>query len=147
MDTIKCINNWVDKRKYLGLSDKWVKFITGVIDVYPGINYPLIKTHKANNPARVITSGCGTPTENLSLFVETYCKVVVDSIECRVKDTAHMLQIVDELNDIGILESDLLVSFDTVNMFPFINNKIGVERVCNKFMQFSEKFDVPVECI
>ena len=61
LDTIKCINEWVDKWKYLGLSDKWVKFITGVIDFNPGINYPLIKTHKVNNPARVITSGCGTP--------------------------------------------------------------------------------------
>ena len=76
--------------------------ITGATEVHPGISYPLIKTHKANNPARVITSGCGTPTEKLSLFVETYCKVVVDSIECRVKDTTHMLQIVDELNDVGI---------------------------------------------
>lgn len=58
-----------------------------------------------------------------------------------------MLQIVDELNDVGILESDLLVSFDIVNMFPSIDNKIGVERVRKKLLQFSEKFDVPVECI
>ena len=144
---MKCINEWVHKWKYLGLSNKWVKFITGVIDVHPGINYPLIKTHKPNNPPRVITSGCGTPTENLSLFVETYCKVVADSMESRVKDTAHMLQIADELNDIGILESDLLVSFDIVYMFPSINNKIGVEWLRNKLMQFSEKFDVPLECI
>lgn len=37
--------------------------------------------------------------------------------------------------------------FDIVNMFPPINNKTGVGRVCNKLMQFSEKLDVPVECI
>ena len=147
LDTIKVIDEWVEKWKDFGLSDKWVKFITGATEVHPGINYPLIKTHKANNPARVITSGCGTPTEKLSLFVETYCKVAVDSIECRVKDTAHMLKIVDELNDVGILESDLLVSFDIVNMFPSIDNKIGVEQVRKKLVQFSEKFDVPVDCI
>ncbi len=97
----------MEKRKHLGLSDTWVKFITGATEVHPGINYALIKTQKANNPVRLSTSGCGIPTENLSLFVETYCKVVVDSIECRVKDRAHMLEIVDELNATGILESDL----------------------------------------
>ncbi len=49
-----------------------------------------------------------------------------------------------ELNATGILESDLLVSFDImVNMFPSINNKIGVERVREKLTQFSGKFDVP----
>ena len=58
-----------------------------------------------------------------------------------------MLKIVDELNDVGILESDLLVSFDIVNMFPSIDNKIGVERVRKKLVQFSEKFDVPVDGI
>ena len=147
LDTFKDIKKWVDKWKHLGLSDKWVKFITGATEFHPGVNYPLIKTHKVNNPARVITSGCGTPTENLSLFVETYWKVVLDSIECRVKDTAHMLEIIDELNDTGITESDLLVSFDIVNMFPSISNKIGVERVRKKLTQFLGKFDLPVECI
>ena len=32
--------------------------------------YGLIKTHKVGNPVRVITSGCGTATENLSIFVD-----------------------------------------------------------------------------
>ena len=107
----------------MGLTDQWVKFITGATKLHPVINYPLIKTHKVNNQARVITSRCGTPTENLSLFVETYCKVVV--VVCRVKDTAHILEIIDELNTTGISESDLLLSFDIVNMFPSINNVIG----------------------
>ena len=32
----------------------------------------LFKTHKENNPARFITSGCGTAIEFLSIFVERY---------------------------------------------------------------------------
>ena len=78
-------------------------------NTHPGINYPLIKTHKADNPAWVITSGCGTPTENLPLFVEKYCKIALDSISCRIRDTTHMLDIVDELNLTGLLEEDFLV--------------------------------------
>ena len=36
--------------------------------------YGLIKNHKDNNPVRVITSGCGTAIEYLSIFVEKYVK-------------------------------------------------------------------------
>ena len=32
--------------------------------------YGLIKTHKVGNPVRVITSVCGTATENISIFVD-----------------------------------------------------------------------------
>ena len=39
-------------------------------DAKPGKNYSLIKTHKPNNPVRLITSGNGTAVKNLSLFTE-----------------------------------------------------------------------------
>ena len=144
---IKLIEDRVDKWRPFGLTERRIKFIFSSTDVNPGTNSLLIKTHKHNNPARGITSGCGTPTENLSLFVEQYCKLVVESIKCRIKDTTHMLGIVDNLNEIGIQEENLLVSFDIVNMFPSINNKIGVERVRKKLMGFSDKYDLPVGCI
>lgn len=54
--------------------------------------------------------------------METYCKVVVDTISCRVQDTGHMLNIIDELNLEGIEDVDLLVSFYIINMFPSIDN-------------------------
>lgn len=138
---------WADKWRPRGLSDKWIDFITSNSSPGPGVNYPLIKTHKPGNPARVITSGCGTPTENLSLFVEKYCKIVVDTIPCRVQDTRHMLNIIDELNLKGVENEDLLVSFDITNMFPSIDNHSGVEKVRHKLNQYAHKIDVPVECV
>ena len=36
----------------------------------PGKMYGKIKTHKTDNPIRVITSGCNTSVEHLSIFVE-----------------------------------------------------------------------------
>ena len=125
-----------------GLSESWIKFITSFGNPHPGVNYPLIKTHKANNPARVITSGCGTPTENLSLFVEKYCKVVVDSIPCRIRDTSHMLNIIDDLNTEGVQNDDLLVRFDITNMFPSIDNKTGIQRVRSKLTIQAHCFDI-----
>ena len=120
---------WVETCKPLGLSENWIKFITLSGSPHPGVNYPLIKTHKTNNPAQVITSGCGTPTENLSLFVEKYCKVVVDFIPCRVRDTPHMLNIFDDSNTEGVQNIDLFVSFDITNIFTSIDNETGIQQV------------------
>lgn len=39
----------------------------------------------------------------------------------------------------------MLVSFDTINMFPSINNKTGVERVRSKLEEVAGQFDLPVE--
>ena len=43
----------------------------------PGKYYGLIKTHKPNNPIRLITSGNGTVVENLSVFTEYFCILVL----------------------------------------------------------------------
>ena len=58
-----------------------------------------------------------------------------------------MLNIIDELNLEGIVDVDLLVSFDIINMFPSIDNQSGVESVRHKLNQYAHKIDVPVECV
>ena len=83
--------------------------------------YGLIKTHRENNPVRVITSGCGTAIEYLSIFVENYLYKEVNKIDSRIKDTPDMLNIIGMINDSNILTEDsVLVSFDFANMFPSI---------------------------
>ena len=64
------INLWV--QKWAGDNDlckTWQKFIKPS-HVASGKIYGLVKTHKDNNPVRVIASVCGTAVENLSIFVE-----------------------------------------------------------------------------
>ena len=51
------------------LDKKWENYIK-FSNTKPGTMYGLVKTHKENNPAKVITSGCGTAVEFLSIFVE-----------------------------------------------------------------------------
>ncbi len=58
-----------------------------------------------------------------------------------------MLDIVDELNLMGLSDEDLLVSFDITNMFPSIDNQTGIERVRCKLSLYAEAFDVPIECV
>ena len=61
--------------------------------------YGLNKTHKENNPARVITSGCGTAIEFLSISVEKYLYKEVHKINSTIKDTSEMLHIIDDVNN------------------------------------------------
>ena len=78
----------------------------------------MYKTHKDGNPIRLLTTGCNTAIENLSRFIEKTCAPLTNNIDARIKDTEHLLQIIDNINTTGLPHNVILVSFDIVNMFP-----------------------------
>ena len=87
--------------------------------------YGMVKTHKADNPVRVITSGCNTVDEKLSILVE---------------------KMIDDINKSVLSENCVLVSFDVVNMFPNIDNESGLLSV--KEALTDSNFDVDsTQCI
>ena len=47
-------------------------------------------------------------------------------LKSRIKDTGHLLEMIDEINTKGIPAATILVSFDVVNMFPNIDNERGI---------------------
>ena len=109
--------------------------------------YDLIKTHKVGNPVRVITSGCGTAIENLSIFVEKCLYSEVLKTESRVKDTPAVLTIIDNLNKSNTLTSDCrLVNFDIINMFRSIDNISGLKAVKSILDARQDQFP-PTDCI
>ena len=63
----------------------------------PSKMYSLVRTHKVNNLVRIITNGCNTAVENLSIFVEKVFYKEVERIPSTIKDTSHMLDIIDNL--------------------------------------------------
>ena len=138
---------WIEKWKRNGvLNDSWSRFIKPSSSI-PGKMYGLVKTHKEGNPARVITSGCGTAIENLSIFVEKCLYSEALNIECRVQDTSEMLTIIDNLNNSNSLTSDCkLVSFDIINMFPSIDNISGLKSMKKVLESRSNQFP-PSNCI
>ena len=91
--------------------------------------YGNIKTHKADNPARVITSGCNTAVEHLSIFVEKVLYGIASELPSRIKETNHMLDIIDDLNNLNLYPESVLVSFDIINMFPTIDDRMGIKSV------------------
>ena len=64
------VNSWISKWTSKGAIDNnWKMFITPTNST-PRKMYGLLKIRKVNNPARVITSGCNTAIESLSIYIE-----------------------------------------------------------------------------
>ena len=109
-----------------------------VKDSTPGKMYGNVKTHKIGNPARVITSGCNKAKENLSILVENVLYDIASELPARIKDTNHMLLIIDNLNSLDLPLNSILVSFNIINAFPNIDNNLGLSSV-KKYLDLCSK--------
>ena len=127
------------------ISEKWKKFMT-LKGSTPGKMYGNVKTHKIGNPTRDITSACNTAIENLSIFVENVIYDFASELLSRVKDTNHMLDISDNLNSLYLSLDSILASFDIINMFPNIDNNLGLSSV-KKYLDLCSKNIPPTICL
>ena len=78
--------------------------------------YDIVKTHKAKNPVCIVTSGCNTVVEKLSILVEKTLYPLADRLNSKIKDAKH----IDNINKSMLSENCVLVSLYVVNMFPNI---------------------------
>ena len=75
--------------------------------------YGNVKTHKVDTPTIVITSGYNTAIENLSIFVGNVLYDIASELPSRIKDTNHMLDIIDNLNFLDLpLNSKILIMIE-----------------------------------
>ena len=122
------VKDWGDKGVEIGeITQPLVDCILNV-NARPGKNYCLIKTHKPNNPIRLITSGNGTAVENLSLFTEYFLHPCVKKEPQILIDTTALLNKATEINNkfSPFPAGTLLVSWDVISMYPSIDNKLGL---------------------
>ena len=102
--------------------------------------------YKEGYPIRLLTTDCNTAIENLSRFIEKICVLLTNNIDARIKDTEHLLQIIDNINANELPNDTILVSFDIASMFPNIDNIKGIEAV--KLAQQNRPSQKPsTECI
>ena len=47
----------------------------------------------------------------------------------RIKDSNHLLDLIDNINSMFLSMNTILISFDIVNMFPNIDSKSGLDAV------------------
>ena len=123
------VNSWREKWHSKNILDnKWKSFIIRSSST-AGKMYGNVKIHKENNPVKVITSGCNTAGENLSIFVENVLFELASELPSRIKDTCHMLEIIDDMNNSNLSSNASLLSFDIVDMFPSIDNNMKIASV------------------
>ena len=84
--------------------------------------------------------------ENLSIFAENVLFELASELPSRIKDTCHMLEIIDDVNKSNLSSNAILVSFDIVNMFPSIDNNMGIASV-RKYLDERECKDLPTDCV
>ena len=126
LEHLKKVMEWVEKWHAKGqITEQWKNFIIKN-EAQPGKNVPLYKTHKDNIPARLLTSGCNTAIENASIFLEKQCAPLTADLPSRIRDTGHLLDIIDTLNDQGLPPGTFLASLDVISMFPNIDNERGL---------------------
>ena len=73
------------------ISDSTLQFLLINCNARAGRFYLLPKIHKKNSPGRPVISGCNTPTEKISAFVNHQLKHLVPQIPSYVKDTNDFL--------------------------------------------------------
>ena len=128
---INKVNDWTTKWVSRNeISKEWAKYIVNK-NAVPGKNSTLYKTHKPNNLGHLLTTGCNTAIENLLPFIEVVCAPLTNNIEIRIRDTSHLLAIIDELNSERIPGNTILVSFNIGNMYPSIDNDRGIAAARN----------------
>ena len=78
-------------------------------------------------PGRPVISGCNTPTEKISEFVDYHLKPLIASIPSFVKDKNDFLH---KLVDIDTLpEGAIKVSIDVVGLYPHIPHDEGLDAI------------------
>ena len=86
----------------------------------------------------MITSGCSTA-------METVLFDLGNDLQSRLRDMAHMPNIVDELNRSNLPSESILVGFDIVNMFPSIDNNFRLKTVFEILESLINKFPPVIE--
>lgn len=101
------------------IDDHAVDYLSPAGDVKAGRFYLLPKLHKRGCPGHPVISGCGTPTERISQFVDSHLKPLVPSVKSYVKDPNDLLR---KLMQIGRLpDGAILFTIDVVALYPHIH--------------------------
>ena len=99
---INWIVKWSDK-----INEKWKEFVKPG-NCKAGKMYEMVKTQKINNPVCVITSGCNTAVDNLSILVEKILYPISDKLPSKIEDTNDILDIISSINESVLADKHVL---------------------------------------
>ena len=98
----------------------------------PGKFYELFKVHKDHTfpelpPERPIVSGCGSITENISLFLDHHCKHLVPKLDSYLQDTPDLLRHLEDLKAKPLPPNTFPVSINVVGLYSNIPHREAVD--------------------
>ena len=97
--------------------------------------YLLPKIHKPTRTRRPIISGCGSPTENLSKYLDHCLKPIGRMIPSYIQDTTHFLQEIMERRQ-SIKRDSFLVTMDVCSLYTNIPHDEGIMYNLQALIQF-----------
>ena len=133
-----------DMRSRDQLSKKAHKFLSP-IDCRTARFYLLPKIHKAGNPGRPIISGNGSPTEHISLFIDTFLKPLVPQISSYVHDTPDFLRKLERVKD-QIPNTAIIGTIDVSSLYTNIPHDEGIH-ACSSALAKSGHSTPPISDI
>ena len=92
------------------------------------IFYLLPKIHKPENPGRPIISGCDSPTDRLSSFIDFHLKPLCNTLPSYIKDTDHFLQTIFDL-DTPLPPNTIVATIDVKSLNTNIPHTEGINAV------------------
>ena len=124
-------------RKWISEGQISQEIATFGLEPKPGVAFGNVRTHERDNPLSLITSCCSTAIERLSAFTEFYLKPLFQSLPSFIKDCTDSINKIQALNAKGPFPvGSLLVSWDVVSMFPYIDNNLGITAVDSRSFKF-----------
>ena len=115
--------------KYNHLSKKAHKFLSPT-DCKTARFYLLTKVHKPGNPGRPIISGNCSPTEHISLFVDSFLKPLVPRISSDIHDTPDFLRRILGIQH-QVPSTAIIGTFDVSSLYTNIPHNKGID-ACSK---------------
>ena len=98
----------------------------------PSKFYQLFKVHKTHSfpelpPERPIVSGCGSITENISLFLDHHAKDLVTKSASYLQDTPDLLRHLEDLKKTPLPKDTFPVSIDVVGLYSNIPHNEAIK--------------------
>ena len=120
------ITNYVkDLFKFGDIDYKTLKYLLPPSPPRIPIFYLLPKIHKPNNPGRPIISGCDSPADRLSSFIDTHLKPLCSSLPSYIKDTNHFLQTIFNITT-PLPPNTILATIDVKSLYTNIPHDEGI---------------------
>ena len=92
------------------------------------IFYLLPKIHKPNNPGGRIISGCDSPTDRLSSYIDTHIQHFCPELPSYIKDTNHFLKIIFNIPTPLPLHT-ILATIDVKSLYTNISHEEGIRAI------------------